>query len=85
MAGFLHHRCHSTSIQVLSTGPSLLLKTTGGDQKAQQAVGATRQDVHGEGFLASQLRAEVGHRLVEIDQTVLALDEPSRLPQGHAE
>ena len=55
------------------------------DQQVQRPLGAAIRDVHGQGLLAPGQGAEVGHRPVEANQPQQALDEPSRLPERHAE
>jgi len=48
--------------------------------------GGLRRDANfGQGLLAAAQRAEVRHRLVQVDQPQQALDKPGRLPQRHAE
>lgn len=55
------------------------------DQQMQRAFRSTVGDVDGQGLLAPGQGAEVGHRPVEANQPQQALDEPSRLPERHAE
>jgi hypothetical protein len=43
------------------------------------------RDVDGKGLLATAERAEIRHLPVQTDQAKKAFDEPSRLPQRHAE
>ena len=55
------------------------------DQQMQRTIRSTVGGVHLQGFLPPRQRAEVRHRPVEADQLHLALDEPGRLPERHAE
>ena len=55
------------------------------NQQVQRTLRGPMRDVHGQRLLATTERAEVRHLPVQADQEKEALDEPCRLPQGHAQ